>query len=129
MLTALRAAVAELLDTAFDLDVYDRVPDDVNALPCIVVGYPSAAPASETAVFDREVTVYAIARRHDAGDAEGELVTLADEMFVELGGTRGVRSSDGLHLTVERVTHRVIQIAGLDHDAYLFTIESPVATC
>lgn len=130
MLSGLRSAVADLLDAEFDVDVYGRVPDDVNALPCMVVGYPSASPAAESAVFDRSVTVYVIARRVDADDAEGELITLADEAFVALGGTRGVRSLDGsLHLSVEGIAHRVVQIAGLDHDAYLLTVESPVATC
>lgn len=137
MLTGMRSAIVALLEASFtspprasQVDVYGRVPDDVNALPCMVVGYPSATPAAEAAVFDRAATVYVIARRPDVDDAEGELVALTDEAFDVLGGTRGVRSLDGLiHLSVEGVAHRVVQIAGLDHDAYLLTIESPIATC
>lgn len=134
MLAELRDDVAALLRPAFpDLDVYDRVPDDVNLLPCIVVGFPSASPSTigEGVVFDIECEVYVIARRVDAGDPQGELVDLADAAWVALGGTRGTRSTldRQRHVVVTRVTSQVVSIAGLDHDTYVLTTEQPALTC
>lgn len=137
MLTDSRAALSATiralqLKVGEDLvDVWDRIPDDVNALPCIVVGYPSARSGLQDAVvFDGTTNVYAIARRVDAGDSEGELTVLTDALWTGLGGTRGARSSDGLHhLVVDSVTHRVVQVAGVDHDAYVVAVETPLATC
>lgn len=134
MLVEFRAAVAALvkpLTSEHPIEVLDRIPEDVNLLPCIVVGMPSASPSSEAGVvFDRTCVLYVIGRKVDAGDPEGELVALADVVFTTLGGSRGLRSVDGAqHLIIEAVASRVVQVAGLDHDAYLLTISSPVATC
>lgn len=127
----LQAAGVTVIDTdgaAQPVEIWPHVPEDVTALPCLVVGYPESSPARETAVFDRTLTVYVLGRRVDAGDPEGELVVLTDSTFAALGGSNGVKQ-DGQHLTPTNVTHRTVSVAGVDHDAYLIGIESPYADC
>ena len=132
MLTALRSSVVDRLTAlaAGDLDVWATIPDDVAALPCLVAGLPSATPADQNGVvFDRTLVVYVIGRRVDAGGNETELTDLADRLFDGFGGTRGVRLDDGSHVAVDSVVPRVVAVAGVDHDAYLLTLTSQIATC
>jgi len=130
--TALSTAVEALAlttGTGEPVEIWDRLPDDVNALPCVVVGLPRATPSIEAGVvFNCSTIVYAIGRRVDADDPEGELTTLADALFDGLGGTRGMRAG-GDHFVIETIAPQIIAVAGIDHDAYLLTVDSPRATC
>lgn len=137
MLTDFRAGAASLvaslgltLEDGTEVEVWDRVPDDVTSLPCVVVGLPSASPSSQGngVVFDRSLTLYVVGRRVHAGDPEQELTTLTDMLVAGIGGTRNKRHA-ALHFTVQSITARVLPVAGVDHDAYAITLNSPFATC
>lgn len=140
MLVEFRAAVAEAVTAGAltvdgtPVELWPEVPDDVTMLPCIVVGYPDAAPARETGVADRTLTLYVIARRVDAGAPESELLALTDAVWDLLGGTNGIKiqpvpTGPMERIGIEGVRHQPVSIAGIDHDAYLITLDSPTANC
>lgn len=135
MLASFRQHVVDLLGDAGlvtadgrPVELWPTVPDDVTALPCLVVGKPSARPAREDAVYDLSLVVYVLARRVDAGGPESELVGLADAVWLLLGGTRGTRHGDTF-LDVNSIDTRTVEVAGVEHEAYLFTIGAPITTC
>lgn len=123
---AVGATLAGKLPTPTPL--WDAVPDDVAELPCVVIGLPSSRQTSTAVVFDLALDVIVVGRRQDAGDAEEELVALADEVWTVLGGTRGTKQ-DSVDVAVRSVDPRVVTIAGLDVSAYVVSVESSAATC
>lgn len=128
MIAEFRQAVRELLTDDLSVGVYDRLPDDVAAVPCAIVGRPDVAEGDEAAIFDLSLDVWLIGNRNDAGDTELELDLLADETLALLGGTRIVRH-DGVDLMATDVTARNVSIAELQYPAYSITVETSTTTC
>lgn len=129
ILASFRAAAFEVA-SGIGHPTYSRIPDDVAALPAVVVGRPSLGPGDETVISDLSLDVWAIGRRVDAGDPEGELDGLADEILDAFGGTRAVRhSASGFVLEVVDVTGRTVDVGGLTHPAYTLTVETSTVTC
>jgi len=129
MLTDMRRAVAELLRGQQFGEVYEYVPSDVAAYPCIVVGRPGARPSDEaTVVFNIFLDVY-VCGRPQSDDAQEELDKTADAVWQTFGGTRTRRSGE-LVLSVTEVVASVIALAGNQNiPAYELTVESAITTC
>lgn len=130
MLTELRSGVAELLRGAgLGVDVWEYVPGDVAAYPCIVVGRANAFPADASGVvFNVNCDVH-VCGHPQSDDAQDQLDKLADQTWITLGGTR-VRSHAELRLIVTAVQQEVITIAGDSSiPAYAITVENSIATC
>lgn len=124
MYAEFHAAVYELLVAAVtDVGVWDYVPDDINEVPCVVVGRPSGAATFPVVVFDLELPVYVVGRRQQAG-SEAELLALVDRLFTVLGETRGAAD-----WKVARVAPTVVTIAGLECPAYTVEVHTSTATC
>lgn len=132
MLTEFRAAVYDYLTAPRAgwpiAPVWDVVPDDPAELPCIVVSWPNANETATAVVFDMTLTLFVVGRRPQAGGAEPELTTLADQVWRLFNGTRST-SHAGHSLAVRNVLQQEQTIAGLGYPAYLLTVESSIATC
>lgn len=130
MLYEFRAAVVSVLADKLATPMWDHVPDDVAELPCLVVARPSATQTTTSVVFDTAVDVIVIGRRQQAGGNEAELITLADDVWTTLGGTRATHGTPSdFVLGVTRVDPRVVTVAGQECSAYVITVESSIATC
>lgn len=132
LLADFRQQVVDLINSKLPtpVAVWDTVPDDVNELPCVVVGLPGATDTSVAVVYDLSLDVFAVGRRQGAGDSELELVALADDLWVLLGGTRGTAESAADPVVdVTRIDPRVITIAGNDCSTYVITVRMSAATC
>ena len=131
LLAEFRQQVVDLINSKLPtpVAVWDRLPDDVAELPCVVVGLPGATDTSVAVVYDLSLDVFAIGRRQGAGDSEGELVALADDLWTLLGGTRGIQTTTADVIDVTRIDPRVITIAGLDCSTYVITARLSAATC
>lgn len=130
MLAAFRAEVAGTLLAALpDVPLWGTIPEDVNELPCVVVGLPGTRQAAERVVHNLSASVYVIGRRTSAGGAEDELVDLADRVFLALGGTRGTKSPGGQVIGVSRVDPRQLTVAGQEVPAYLVEADASATTC
>lgn len=131
MLDGFRQAVYNLI--ALDLKavaVWHTVPDDIAELPCVVVGRPAATESPETKMaFDMSLEVFVLARRQQAGDYEKELLTLADEVWTVLGGTKGHRDVDGYPLTLRALLPRILTVASNEIIAYAIEVQSSEITC
>ena len=130
MLSDFRSTVATLLRTkASTYDVYEFVPSDVAAYPCLVVGRPGAEESAEAgSVFDLSLDVY-VCGRAQSDDAQEELDKAADDVWLILGGTKTTTSGEYV-LTVTNITPSVIALAGNTNiPAYVLTAESAMATC
>jgi hypothetical protein len=112
-----------------DVPLWGTLPDDVNELPCVVVGRPGGRQGRERVVFDLSLQVFVIGRRQQAGASEDELVALADSVFVALGGTRGTKTSGGEVVACTRVDPRMLTIAGQECPAYTVEVEASATTC
>jgi len=55
-------------------------------------------------------------------------VSLADDVWTVLGGTRGV-AQDDYHISAERIDPRITTVAGLEIPSYVITVVSSAATC
>jgi hypothetical protein len=130
MLSAYRAAIHDLLAAAANqgVAVWDRIPDNLNELPCLVVGRPAATPSADAGVFELVVEVFVIARRQQAGDYEKELLDLADEAWAVLGGTAGT-SADGYRLSLRGLLPRILTVAGEEIIAYAIGVITSESTC
>ena len=135
MLTGFRAAVTDLLDTELDtvpggpVPVYGTYPDDLNEVPCVVVGYPAAREDTRSrVVFDLALEVLVIGRRVQAGDSESELTTLTDAVWVVFNGTRAVKHAT-YSLAARALAPRLVTVAGAECPAYTITVDSSMATC
>jgi hypothetical protein len=129
VISELRAAVAGLLRAEQLGDVYEYVPADVAAYPCLVVGRGSAFPSATTGVvFDVSLVIY-VCGRPQSDDAQDELDKHVDAVITACGGTR-VRTFQGVALAVTAVTASVVALAGNTNvPAYEVTVETAVATC
>lgn len=121
--------VATIVDAMPDVPVWDVIPDDVNELPCIVVGRPGGRPTAQAVVFDLDLSVFVIGRRQQAGGQEAEVTQLADRLFDALGGTRGCKSPAGIVLAITRLDPRMISIAGSEYPAFTVDVETSATTC
>lgn len=128
MLADVRASVYDIVSTSDLVAVWDYIPDDVNELPCAVVGRPLAAQTSTAVVYDIVLELMVIGRRQQAGGSEQELTEMADAMWTLFRGTRGTKHG-GLNLAVRNIYPREESIAGLSHPAYVLSVESSIATC
>jgi hypothetical protein len=130
MFSEFRTEVHSVLAGALpDIALWDVIPEDVNELPCIVVGRPGGRQTATAVVFDLELTVFVIGRRHTAGRSEAELMALADQVFTVLGGTRGTRTPQGEVVGVTRIDPRELAIAGQNCPAYALEVEASATTC
>jgi hypothetical protein len=134
MLALFRAAVAVQVETIPDAAVWDTIPDDPAELPCIVIGLPELRPESET-VFDARCSVYVIGSRTQGSGVEAELVTLADTVFVALGGVRGFNTGTDVDagqvgvLAVDTVLPTRLEIGGQQYPAYSLTVATSLTEC
>lgn len=126
MFTEFRGAVFdELHDKLASAPIWGQIPDDVNEVPCVVVGRPGGQESTGPAiVWDLTLPVHVIGRRTDAGGSEFELLTLLDDVMLALGGTRGTHDVRPIRMAPE-----LVPIAGLDWPGYVITVEEPAATC
>ena len=130
MFAAFRAEVVATLEAAMpDVPLWPALPDDVNELPCLVVGLPGARETATAVVFDLDLTIFVIGRRQHAGGAELELLELTDRVFGVLGGTRGTRTPMREVIAVTRVDPRLLTVAGLECPAYTVAVEASATTC
>ena len=130
MLLAYRSEVAATLRAAMPtVPLWDVIPDDVNELPCVVVGRPGARQSNARVVFDLSVQVFVIGRRQQAGGSEDELVSLCDDVFLALGGTKGTKSPSGEVIAPRRLDPRTLSVAGYDVPAYSVEVEASATTC
>jgi hypothetical protein len=133
MLALLRAAVVTRVSTVSDV-VWSYIPDDPAELPCLVVGLPQLGPESET-VFDARCDVYVIGRRTQNGEAELELVALADDVLDALGGARGYNTGTDVDagqvgvLAVDTVQPTRLEIGGKQYPAYSLTVATSLTDC
>lgn len=129
MITAMRSAVADLLHQQAPLDVWEYVPPDVAAYPCVVVGRVTGVESDQArVVFDLTLDVY-VCGRSQSDDAQDELDKHADQIWSIFGGTRS-RSHDGLALACTAIAPTVIALAGNQTiPAYVLTVESALTTC
>lgn len=129
MLTEFRAAVVDLMTVAAIAPVWDVIPDDAAELPCIVVGRPSAEQTPNAAiVFATVLDLTVVGRRQQAGGMEAELDALADQVWTLFRGTRLTKHL-AHNLSVRRIDSREQFIASLGYPAYVFSVESSIATC
>jgi hypothetical protein len=130
MLSSYRAAIHDVLAFASNLSiaVWDKIPDNLNELPCVVVGRPGAVPSADSGVFEMTVEVFVIARRQQAGDYEKELLDLTDEVWTALGGTTGT-VADGYRLSLRGMLPRILTVAGEEIIAYAIGVITSESTC
>lgn len=125
----MRSVVADLLQSQGLGEVWEYVPGEVTAYPCLVVGRVSASPSLEAAVvFNQSLDVH-VCGRPQSDDAQDELDKLADQTWVVLGGTRTRKHMD-LVIAVTSIIPETIAIAGdTQVPAYAITVESSATTC
>lgn len=89
MISDARQAVYDVLfaaSSSLDVEVHRFLPDDVNSVPCLVVGRPTISPGSQSTIYDVDVPVYVVGRRLDDESAQEDLDRLADGVFSILAG-------------------------------------------
>lgn len=128
MIAEFRRNVAATLRTRTSAPVYEWMPDDPAHLPCTVVGRPSIREGSSPALMALEVTITLLGRRLADFDAQAELDTLADELFLAFGGTRQHRTN-GQFLRTTALEPATASVAGLEIPAYLAVIAGEAMTC
>lgn len=125
----MRSAVADLLRSQHFLDVYEYVPSDVAAYPCLVIGRVTVTESPEgRTISDLNLDVY-VCGRPQSDDAQDELDKHADAIWMVFGGTKQ-RKASGIVLACTRIVPSVIAIASTANvPAYVLTIESALVTC
>jgi hypothetical protein len=118
-----RSSIAEHLRTTPSLagvTVLDQMPDDLNDVPCLVVGRPSIAPGRESQVDEVETVVFVVGRRLSDSGAQPELDALADAVyaaaFARIVGLPGIGSIE------VRADPNTTAIAGVEHPVYLVSL-------
>lgn len=129
MIAEFRASVAEHLEATTSLPTHYEIPDDVAALPCIVVGRVGIGPGAAAAVLDLDLDVFVLGRAQTAGGRDEELDLAADEVLTALGGSRTVNTADGTNLMVVSMAGRTAEAAGKSYPAYVLTVETSAITC
>lgn len=128
-LAEFRASVHALVEDCGSVETYSYLPNDVTALPCHVIGRPSAresglAPVVMTLTLD----VTLLGRRIRDEDAQAELDVLVDELFDLLGGTRSVVLTGG-HLRCTDITPGTVLVAGVETPTYVASVSMDVLSC
>lgn len=102
--------------------VWPYLPDDVAALPCVVVDLVDGDLAPELGAigFDVSVPLFVIGRRYGDADASTELDEVADRVL------SAVRASPDWRVRSWR--GRPLQVAGIDVPAYIITLEGVALT-
>lgn len=122
MIADYRAAVAAHMSgqpDLVDLPVHSFLPDDVNEVPCLVVGRPSYYPGREAGVDNLDVPLYVVGRRLHDEEAQVELDQWTDLVLVHamqrIPGPPQVS-------TAVRASPETVQVAGSDFPAYVVTL-------
>jgi hypothetical protein len=123
MIASTRAAIAAHLAAwpgLTGIPVLDVMPDDVNEVPCVVVGRPSLAPSRDQLVDQIETTCVVVGRRLNDSGAQPELDGLADTVLLA-----AFAKIDGLMswaATEVRADPQTTVVAGMEHPVYLVTL-------
>lgn len=129
MISPFRVACADLAETG-SLPVVRTIPDDIAHVPCVVIGRVRGEPGENPAAEELSTEIYVIGRRQRADDpvaVNGELDHHCDEIYSIFGATRGT-THGGWTLVAGPREPSVIQIAGLDHEAYQITVRASHVT-
>lgn len=125
MIADTRATVAAVATGVPDVaEVWDYVPDDVAALPCVVVTGPGGDPAAGDLAgvgYDASVEVVVLGRRYGDADASAQLDRTADAV---------IDAYLASPLTLRRWRFEVVDVAGVDVPAYrLFVTVTTLTPC
>jgi hypothetical protein len=114
MIADTRAAVAAVAAGVAEVaEVFDYVPDDVAALPCVVVTGPAGDPSAGDLAgiaYDVDVEVLVIGRRYGDADASAQLDRTTDDVIDAYVAASDVR--------LRRWRSEVVDVAGVDVPAY-----------
>lgn len=123
MIAETRAALAAHLRATASLagvTVLDVMPDDINDVPCIVIGRPSLAPSREAQVDQMETTCFVVGRRLNDAGAQPELDALADAVLIAaFSRIDGIPSRGAVEV---RADPQTVSIGGMEHPVYLVTL-------
>ena len=128
MISAFRRATHSFLSEQDLLPVHEFIPDDLTALPCVVIGGITLADGAEQGTFDLSMPLFVCGRRVGDDDSQNELAEFVDHVVVILGGTKGRHAHDH-HFAVTRADPQVVTVAGQDVPAYSLTVETTVLNC
>lgn len=98
--------------------VHDYKPDDVGAVPCVVVDRPTVAVDVQHNVFT--VPVVVIGLRDGSREAQAELDDAASAVVAELSGPT---------FAVSRVEPTVATVAELTYPSYTLTVACGATYC
>lgn len=119
MIHELRASIVTELETeGIVWPCYDYKPDDLGALPAVVVDRPSITVNVQHHVV--EVSVVVIGRRDGTADAQYELDEAADRVAHLLAGPR---------FSVDHIEPSTATVAELTYPAYAITVTCGVTYC
>lgn len=124
-----RQAVVTLLRSQELVPVYGYLPDDVAHLPCHVVGRPTVRESGTPAVMTMTLDVSLLGRRISDEDSQMELDTLADQLFVLLGGTRNVTVANNNRMHCTGLLPATVMVAGNEMPAYIASVAMDALSC
>lgn len=117
MISQIRELVASNLESA-PWPVYSHKPDDVEAVPCVVVDRPTIEIDVQHHIVTLPVVV--IGRRDGTEDAQKELDDTAAKVANMLAGPQ---------LAVQRIEPAIATVAELTYPAYAITVSCGVTYC
>jgi hypothetical protein len=106
-----------------DVPVLGVLPDDINEVPCVVVGRPSLSPSPEVAIDQIDTGVFVVGRRINDTAAQPELEQLADQVLLALYAPL-VAVPGGAAFEL-RADPQTVTVAALEHPCYLVTVSTP----
>lgn len=123
MIASIRTAIAEHLRGSASLSgvtILDTMPDDLNEVPCLVVGRPSMQPSRDANVDEYQTTVFTVGRRLNDSGAQPELDALADAVLV--AAFSRIEDLVGSLAVDVRADPQTVAVAGVEHPVYLVTL-------
>jgi len=127
MLVEHRAALVQLLDQ-LPFPINPTLPSNIAEVPCIVVGSPSISQSAQPGILTLTSNLYVLARTIDVAERDDELEQMTDMLVEVLGGSHGTTEA-AIGLSMVRVDHRTVSVAGNDHPSYVVAVESSAVTC
>ena len=122
-----RRAVTALVATT-KVPTYGWLPDSPAELPCQVVGRPSLRESGTAGVMTATLDVTLLGRRISDEDSQMELDTLADQLFLALGGTKNMRVGE-LIVRCTLFLPGTVPVAELTYPAYIASVSTETLTC
>lgn len=128
MITMVRDLLAKGLDAALPEAVHQFLPDDVSAVPCIIIGRPRLTRSEQSFnAWDFDVPVFVLGNRTTSAESQQQLDDLA---VAVMAAAETIVPTDSVgQIAVRDAEPTVTTVSGSDYPAYQVNLNLLVSSC